>query len=565
LGEERKSRRTFLGTAIGTIVGAIVTGAGVWALTPKGEVVEVPKEVIKEITKTATVTEAAATATVTKTATVTEAAGTITKEVPPSGYVKLEELAVTGATPDERAVNGAKAYMIENNIDPSTVALNMIVPSGTDAQTLLGAERWTNETGIKVTVNAAMWTEVIEKIMSESVTKKGTMDLFATVLDFLGTFVEIGVADERFDAWVKKYDPEYDPEKWSQCPVPMSMAYGQRIGGKYYGFNWGADSLIMQYRNDILQDPETKKKFNSEYPGKYTEETVDSIFSGGPVTWDQFEDLVRAVDTPEVRGAFLFRDKDDVYREWLLRYWQVGGILFDDDMNPKANTPEGVKVSEDMHRLDPYMDSSVFISPGWPQAYAEWVEGKSFCLYFWPQEQYLHGDFLPVVRAYLMPGYYVNGKLNNNAVVGGTYGCFNNRYSKQPELAYLLNQYLESPLISRYMMTNASGAWKPFRVCQFNDPELTPRYPPGVHDVWLEQTKTAVPVLPFRAMADIYEALGTNLNNYFAEVATLSEALKTADEKLREAVETRGKEASLEEWKALRAQFPQNIKEMHGW
>src|SRR6185369_5289948 len=83
---------------------------------------------------------------------------------------------VPGATVEERAINGAKAYLQKHNL--KDVEQTILLSSLYNNSFPDFSERWTKLTGIKIKIVPLGYTDIPAKIMAEAVAKTGQFDMF---------------------------------------------------------------------------------------------------------------------------------------------------------------------------------------------------------------------------------------------------------------------------------------------------------------------------------------------------------------------------------------------------
>ena len=81
-----------------------------------------------------------------------------------------------GATVEERAINGAKAYIKQHNLTNPTLTMLMISLFKNSMPTY--AEQWEKLTGVKMQFIEYGYTDIPAKIMAEAIAKTGQYDIF---------------------------------------------------------------------------------------------------------------------------------------------------------------------------------------------------------------------------------------------------------------------------------------------------------------------------------------------------------------------------------------------------
>ena len=105
-----------------------------------------------------------------------------------------EAQVVPGATVEDRAINGAKAYLQKHNL--KNVEQTILLSSLYNNSFPDFSERWEKLTGIKIKIVPLGYTDIPAKIMAEAVAKTGQFDMFNdfpyTAPDAVGAGVIVG-------------------------------------------------------------------------------------------------------------------------------------------------------------------------------------------------------------------------------------------------------------------------------------------------------------------------------------------------------------------------------------
>ena len=102
--------------------------------------------------------------------------------------IAADAQAVSGATADERAVSGAKAYMQAKGL--TSLKLNMLMPSIFTAGSTVEIANFEKLTGIGVNYSEVGILQIQAKAMSEAVAKSGSFDFWIGDLISLPDLVE---------------------------------------------------------------------------------------------------------------------------------------------------------------------------------------------------------------------------------------------------------------------------------------------------------------------------------------------------------------------------------------
>src|SRR5207249_1842484 len=154
--------------------------------------------------------------------------------------------AVPGATADERAINGAKAYMKSKNL--TSLKLNMMMPSIFTAGSTGEMANFEKATGIGVNYFEVGILQIQAKAMSEAVAKSGSFDFWIGDPISLPDLVEAGLV-RPIDDLAARGKPDFDD-------VVAGFVEQGRYKGKTYGMFGDGDNWIMVIRKDLIAGKE---------------------------------------------------------------------------------------------------------------------------------------------------------------------------------------------------------------------------------------------------------------------------------------------------------------------
>src|SRR5437016_9759485 len=163
--------------------------------------------------------------------------------------------AVPGATADERAINGAKAYMKSKNL--TSLKLNMMMPSIFTAGSTGEMANFEKATGIGVNYFEVGILQIQAKAMSEAVAKSGSFDFWIGDPISLPDLVEAGLA-RPIDDLVARGKAELDD-------IVPGFQEQARYKAKTYGLVADGDNFIMTIRKDLIDAPGEREKFKAKY------------------------------------------------------------------------------------------------------------------------------------------------------------------------------------------------------------------------------------------------------------------------------------------------------------
>ncbi len=446
-----------------------------------------------------------------------------------------------GATVEERAINGAKMYIQKHNLkNPTLTVLQNSLNK--NAQPTYD-EQWEKLTGIKVNSVPYGYTDIPSKIMAEAVAKIGQWDVFNdapfSVPDYVGAKVVLPL-----DEYAKKGKPDFSG-------MTPSLRAEQYYKGNLYFFLLDGDHIMLALRKDIM---ELAKK---EYKAKFGKEP------GCPDTMDELDQMVAYFHTKkgETRWGKTF-DKPlygfQAYRAINYSYRQFptwfGDLLFDKDMKPKINTPNGIRAIKQF--TDPIRKYAPPDVLGWgtPQLYPFWASGQVFAFISFPSIvgygiNNPQSEVKDKQLSCLIPAVKVDGKLRRRSAQAGGIGWFVSRYSKHPELGYYYAQWLTGPTKGDELIADPRGFWDPLRESNRNHKGIIEKYGKELVDVTLENAKYVVSLLLLEGAYEYFNVLDKNLAQVMQGNMSAEEAAKQIEAGWNKITEDIGRKDQIEAWR----------------
>jgi len=189
-------------------------------------------------------------------------------------------------------------------------------------------------------------------------------------------------------------------------------------GGKTYALPYDGDFHALYYRKDIFQDKDIRSKFKEKYgrelepPTTYDEYLRVAEFFNG---WDWDKDGEEEYGTVE-------DFKDLTWGIFFDRFASLGGLWFDEDMNPLVPNDAAIKALGDLRKALDFMPPGT-LEFGALQVFDSMTKGVTAMTLTWPDvgPRAGSGEF-PVkgdqVGTALVPGYMVNGELKRFSWTG---------------------------------------------------------------------------------------------------------------------------------------------------
>jgi multiple sugar transport system substrate-binding protein len=464
-----------------------------------------------------------------------------------AGSTVASAQALAGATADERAVNGAKAYMKSKGL--TSLKLNMMMPSIFTAGSTVEMTNFEKETGIGVNYSEVGILQIQAKAMSEAVAKSGSFDFWIGDPISLPDLVEAGLA-RPIDDLITRGKADLDD-------IVPGFQEQARYKGKTYGLVADGDNFIMVIRKDLIDAPGEKQKFKAKYGWE----------PGCPDTYEQWFQLAefftrdpKGAGVPEVYGAMGYRARSWGWRWWLQQFYAKGGMPFDDGLKPTITGKEGVESLRDYIALTKFMPKDIL---GWatPQAYPFFAGGNAFSIMTYPSIAIAaeHPERSKIVgknRYCLVPGYMVGGKLVRRSLQGYGNIFYVSNYAKHPEAAYWLSQYMTSKEVSARLVAGPNSVYDPYRRSHLTDARVVKARTKEMLETHLKNAQVMVPMILLQGGVEYNDVLDQNIQEALLGKITPEDALKNTSAAWEKITNQIGRRQQIEGWKALKPAFP---------
>ena len=465
--------------------------------------------------------------------------------------------AAEGGTPEERAINGAKALFA--NAPKKTITI--MNPSGSGGNMAPFAEEWKGLTGFDLELIEVPVTQTHEKGMQEAVAKTGRFDLLLPAPLSLPDYAEAGLALDLTD-YFDKYDPEI-MDGPAKLEFPVSD-FGQKYKGKIYGMYCDGDWWLLNYRKDKLAEkgmaPAAKRSLAD--------------------TWADYDKVCAEMHDPDndFWGALEYRSPFWNKFHWMTRFQSKGKLYFDEDMNSMADSPESIKTAEELVAIQDIMPVEQF-TYGFTENYSQYYSGgRGFAEFGWPSLwRYSHGADSVIsgkdangeptqTGISKVPGDIHNGEVIRADVMPFAWDFVVNAHSQIPEAAYCFAQWLCGPTMSMRSIPNEGGYFDPWRNNHFLDPspEFFAAYPGDFLATSYEAVVECVPEIILRGGAEYHNALDVNLVAAYNGVKTPEEAMKDTAKEQNRITRRLGKDAQKEAWHFLAKMYPAPLQKVAG-
>lgn len=429
------------------------------------------------------------------------------------------------------------------------VTLKILEPSGSLGNVKPVADKWTEETGIKVEYIEVPLGEINQKILLEAVSKTGAFDLALPATFGLPDLVESGIL-VNLDQYAQKYEPE-DFQKDALYTV------GDYYKGSLYGYQTDGDTYLMFYLKDWLEDPDERKAFADKngYELKV------------PETWQELDTMMAHFHRPDEGkfGGALFRTQFFIAWEWWVRFHAKGFYPFDEDLNPLINNDAGVTAAEELVRASQYLYPGARTN-GLFENFEAYGQGDKFANIGWGGTQKFLNTDKSKVKGRLAfgptPGGMVDGKLLRTPYFNWGWNYVVSSVSKEPEIAYLFTLYACSPVMSTIAVRDPGGYFDPFRGAHYKDPEIIKTYSPEFLVVHEASLRGSIPDLYLKGQGEYFDALRVNLQAADVGEKTPKQAMDETARAWERITRRMGARSQKVQWDFLRSQYPAAVRDV---
>ncbi|WP_299396022.1 sugar ABC transporter substrate-binding protein [Pelagibius sp.] len=230
------------------------------------------------------------------------------------------------------------------------------------AETLV--EEFTEETGIEVEIDALQYLKLRDRQILEMSKREGEYDVVSWVVMWKGEYVSKGLLTPLSQMFTNGalVDPAYDIDDIADAYLQNGGIVGGKKGympgksGGLYGIPFGAETSIMAYRKDLLEQAGIEP----------------------PKTYDELRAALPVIKEKTGVGALTSRGKTghQVTAGWLLHLAPLGGKIFDDNWNPVFNNAAGVEAAQIMREITQTGPTGI-PSYGFSEASAAFLQGDA--------------------------------------------------------------------------------------------------------------------------------------------------------------------------------------------
>jgi multiple sugar transport system substrate-binding protein len=429
------------------------------------------------------------------------------------------------------------------------VTLKILEPSGSLGNVKPVADKWTEETGVKVEYIEVPLGEINQKLLLEAVSKTGAFDIALPASFGIPDLVESGIL-VNLDQYAQKYEPE-DFQKDALYTV------GDYYKGSLYGYQTDGDTYVMFYLKDWLDNPDEKKAFADKqgYELKV------------PDTWQELDAMMAHFHRPDKNmfGGALFRTQYFIAWEWWVRFHAKGFYPLDADLNPQINNEAGVAAAEELVAASQYLYPGARTN-GLFENFEAYGQGDKFCNIGWGGTQkFLNSDKSKVKGKLAFgptPGGKVGETLLKTPYFNWGWNYVVSSVSKEPEIAYLYTLYATSPAMSTIAVRDPGGYFDPTRGAHYKDAEIAATYSPEFLTVHEASMRDSIPDLYLKGQGEYFDALRVNLQAADVGDKTPKEAMDETAATWERITRRMGARSQKVQWDFLRSLYPADVRDV---
>lgn len=332
---------------------------------------------------------------------------------------------------------------------------------------------------------------------------------------------------------------------------------GDYYKGKRYGFQTDGDTMLLFLRKDWLENKKNKKSYQEEYKQELKV----------PTTWKELDQQISFFHKPEQNqfGSLMFRNKDYISWEFLLRLHSKGVLPVDDKMKPLFNTEAGISALKELISLKKYSHPDIH-KIGLFKNFDLYKKGLAYANLGWggSQKSFNSKDskIINKITYALIPGGSINGTKFSLPYFNWGWSYIIAKNSRNKDLAYLFIQFATTPTASTLAIREASGYFDPFLSHHYNDKEIQKIYTKEFLDIHQKSMNQSIPDFYIENRSQYFSVLQQAI--YAASLDQISPklALDKAAAKWEEITEKIGRKKQIKQWKLLRKFYPSNLKKL---
>ncbi len=332
---------------------------------------------------------------------------------------------------------------------------------------------------------------------------------------------------------------------------PAFRDFYNQWAGTTYAMTWDGDLHIFYYNKLAFENPEHQEKFKAE-TGKELKV---------PETWDEYTEVCRFFsgwdwdnDGEKEYGCDEYLQRGRMYWWFLDRFASMGGVYFDEDMNPLINTKAGVMALQNMIDTVPYMPPGA-LNHGYTELRLAIINGDVAMGKQWTDVGKA-ADLAPESKVKgkigyaLVPGWRWDDTVVYRPMLAGGWNLGIPKDSRHKDAAIKFIGFYTSPEKSLAITKDPATSLDPYRISHYASPEFQSLFPTAkdylaVIDATL---KVGFPELQIPGAAEYMDVLDLELTEALAGNKSPQEALDAAAAAWNEITDRLGREAQKDLW-----------------
>jgi multiple sugar transport system substrate-binding protein len=440
----------------------------------------------------------------------------------------------------------------------NNVTINLVGDAG---HNLRPYEFWKDEiaeAGITIKIIEVPFEAVYEKEKTEFVAGTGAFDVVTFYPAYIGDFAGNGYLLPLDDYLTKQPASVWDPNP-KDVLAPFWELYC-KFGGKVYALPIDGDVHLMQYRKDLLENADEQAAYKAKYGKelKPPETWEDWLTVGQFFTRKKGEKLAGVTLDRDFYGSAEFAKRGFSFAWFMDRWAAFGEPYFDENMNPKVNSPNAVKA------LQNFVDSLKNAPPdvrgyGYEELRDAFIKGNVAMVVQWTDVPKKAADpregsvIMGKVGTGRVPGWEIGGTVVHRAMMPVGRVVAVAKDTKNPDAAYWVAKHVSYDRSLEDVSTALTGL-DPYREHHFTHPEAYKMFASTTDaKIYLDGVKAALgdgyPEIFIPGAAQYEDSLDLHVNKALAGEETPQQALDAVVQEWNQTTDKLGRDSQIALWK----------------
>ena len=407
-----------------------------------------------------------------------------------------------------------------------------------------------SKTGIKVELQEAALDEISAQLTLEH--RMSSETRFDVALP--PTFAIPDLASARIIAPLNEFAKLYEPPHFFDSSL---YRLGDRFLDQLYGYQADGDAYMMFYNKSWLESERNQAEFAN----------LHNKALRIPQTWAELDLQLKFFHKPaEGRyGGSLFRNSNYVIWELWARLHAKGIFPFDEAMQPRIASDEGIAALEELVASTQYLEPEVS-SNGLFENFKSFAKGNKYCNIGWGGTQKYLRSKESTMRDNLKFSSLPGGESKDLSFPvpyfnwGWNYVVMER--SQKKELAYLFCLFAASSKSSTKAVRNEGGYFDPHRIEHYQDPAIISIYGADFLEVHQQCLSRSIPDLYLAGHSLYMSALKNAAKLAIEHKVPAKLVMQKTAARWQEITEHVGKEMQIKQWLKLKSQYPENLRQV---